>query len=156
LEALLPWAAAIAEHKSGRRSKPNREPPIRHPSFLAIEAITIPASTTDCLRANDLDCTYSRKQYREQFGNNVPHDVPLVVIEFQVSVDVALERFANRRAHHAIDLTPAIVADKVRTYPYGTGTAIVDSELGNDEIRARILKCLGGSLLRRDWVDGGV
>jgi len=102
-----------------------------------------------------LDCTYSRKEYRQQVVDYVPDDVPLVVIEFLVGVDVALERFENRQAHHAVDLTPAIVADKVRTYPYGAGTALVDSDSSDDEIRARILECLGGSLLRRGWVEGG-
>jgi predicted kinase len=102
-----------------------------------------------------LDCTYSRKEYREQVVKSVPDDVPLVVIEFLVSVAAALERFENRQAHHAIDLTPAIVADKVGTYPYGAGTGVVDSESSEAELRARILKHLGGTLLRRGWVEGG-
>jgi len=102
-----------------------------------------------------LDCTYSRKEYRQQVVDHVPDDVPLVVIEFLVSLDVALARFENRQAHHAVDLTRGIVADKARTYPYGSGTVMVDSESSDDEIRARILKCLGGSLLRRGWVEGG-
>ena len=102
-----------------------------------------------------LDCTYSRKEYRQQVVDHVPYDVPLVVIEFLVSLDVALARFENRQAHHAVDLTRGIVADKARTYPYGSGTVMVDSESSDDEIRARILKCLGGSLLRRGWVEGG-
>src|ERR1700722_1170711 len=33
-----------------------------------------------------LDCTYSRKEYRQQVVANIPADVPLVVIEFRVSV----------------------------------------------------------------------
>ena len=103
-----------------------------------------------------LDCTYSRKEYREQVVSNVPDDVPLVVIEFLVSVAVALDRFENRQAHHAIDLTPAIVADKVRTYPYGAGTATVNSELSTNEIRQQILRSLAVVLDRGKWVDGGV
>ena len=103
-----------------------------------------------------LDCTYSRKKYREQVVSNVPADVPLVVIEFLVSVDVALARFENREAHHAIDLTPAIVTDKVRAYPYGFGTAAVNSETTTDEIHRQILRSLDGVLDRGKWVEGGV
>jgi predicted kinase len=103
-----------------------------------------------------LDCTYSRKEYRERVASSVPDDVPLVVIEFLVSVDVALARFENRRAHHAIDLTPAIVAEKVAAYPYGFGTATVNSEMSRDEIREQILRSLGGDLDRGRWADGGV
>src|ERR1041385_3685574 len=35
LVALFPCAAAIGEHKSGRRSKPSHEQLIRHPSFVS-------------------------------------------------------------------------------------------------------------------------
>ncbi len=56
-----------------------------------------------------------------------------------MSVDVALERFESRKAHHAIDLTPAIVAEKVAAYPFGFGTARVNSEIIRDEIRTLIL-----------------
>jgi predicted kinase len=103
-----------------------------------------------------LDCTYSRKEYREQVVSNVPADVRLVVIEFLVSVDVALERFQNRQAHHATDLTPDIVTDKVSAYPYGAGAARVNSEMTTDEIRKQILRSLDGVLDRGKWVEGGV
>jgi predicted kinase len=103
-----------------------------------------------------LDCTYSRKEYRRQVVNRVPAEVPLVVIEFLVTVDVALARFENRQAHHAIDLTPTIVTDKVSAYPYGAGTATVNSEMTTDEIRRQILRSLDGMLDRRKWVEGGV
>jgi predicted kinase len=103
-----------------------------------------------------LDCTYSRKEYREPVVSNVPAGAPLVVIEFLVTVDVALARFENRRAHHAIDLTPAIVTDKVSAYPYGAGTAMVNSEMATDEIREQILRSLDGVLDRQTWVEGGV
>jgi predicted kinase len=103
-----------------------------------------------------LDCTYGRKEYREQVIKSVPAEVPLVVIEFLVSVDVALARFENRRDHHAIDLTPAIVTDKVSAYPYGAGTATVNSEMTTDEIHGQILRSLDGILDRRKWVEGGV
>jgi predicted kinase len=103
-----------------------------------------------------LDCTYSRKEYRDRVVNSVPAEVPLVVIEFLVSVDVALARFENRQAHHAIDLTPAIVTEKVSAYPYGAGTATVNSEMTADEIHKQILRSLDGVLDRRKWVEGGV
>jgi predicted kinase len=103
-----------------------------------------------------LDCTYSRKEYRQQVVDHVPSDVPLVVIEFLVSVDVALERFRNRKVHHAIDLTPAIVAEKVAAYPYGAGAVTMNGETSGDEIRARILRSLDGNLDRGKWVNGGV
>jgi predicted kinase len=103
-----------------------------------------------------LDCTYSRKEYREQVVGSVPADVPLVVIEFLVSVDVALARFGNRQAHHAIDLTPAIITDKVSAYPYGAGAATVNSEMTPDEIHRQIHRSLDGILDRRKWVEGGV
>ena len=103
-----------------------------------------------------LDCTYSRKEYRERVASSVPAEVPLVVIEFLVSVDVALARFENRQAHHAIDLTPGIVTDKVSAYPYGSGTATVNSEMTTEEIHRQILRSLGGVLDRRKWVAGGV
>jgi predicted kinase len=103
-----------------------------------------------------LDCTYSRKEYRERVASSVPAEVPLVVIEFLVSVDVALARFGNRRAHHAIDLTRSIVTDKVSTYPYGAGTATVNSDMINAEIHKQILRSLDGVLDRRKWVAGGV
>ena len=103
-----------------------------------------------------LDCTYSRKEYREQVLNSVPAEVPLVVIEFLVTVDFALARFENRQAHHAIDLTPAIVTEKVSTYPYGAGTATVNSEMTTDEIHEQLLRSLDGILDRRKWIEGGV
>jgi len=103
-----------------------------------------------------LACTYSRKEYRDWVVSSVPAEIPLVVIEFLVSVDVALARFENRRAHHAIDLTPAIVTDKVTAYPYGAGTATVNSEMTTDEIHRQILGSLDGTLDRRKWVEGGV
>ncbi len=103
-----------------------------------------------------LDCTYSRREYREQVVNHVPADVPLVVIEFVVSIDVALARFENRRAHHAIDLTSAIITDKVSGYPYGAAAATVNSEMTTDEIHRLILRSLDGVIDRRKWVEGGV
>jgi len=103
-----------------------------------------------------LDCTYSRKEYRERVVSGVPAEVPLIVIEFLVSVDVALARFENRRAHDAIDLTPAIIRDKVSAYPCGAGTATVNSEMTTDEIHRQILRSLDGVLDRRKWVEGGV
>jgi predicted kinase len=103
-----------------------------------------------------LDCTYSRREYREQVVNSVPAEVPLVVIEFLVSVDVALARFENRQAHHAIDLTPAIVTDKVSAYPYGAGIATLNSEMTTAEIHKQILRSLDGVLDRGKWVEGGV
>ena len=103
-----------------------------------------------------LDCTYSRKEYRQQVVANIPADAPLVVVEFRVSVDAALERFRNRPVHDAIDLTPSIVAAKVASYPYGCGTGIVDSETSSDGIREQILALLGGSLSRQKWIEGGL
>jgi predicted kinase len=108
-----------------------------------------------CLTAV-LDCTYSRKEYRQQVVANVPADVPLVVSEFRVSADVAIERFRNRPVHDAIDLTPSIVAAKVASYPYGCGTGIVDSETSSDGIREQILGSLGGNLSRQKWIEGGL
>jgi len=107
-------------------------------------------------RSTVLDCTYSRKEYRRQMVSHVPADVPLVVLEFQVSVKVALDRFQNRRAHHAIDLTPAIVGEKVAAYPYGFGTATLNSERTSDEIHEQILQSLSGRFDPEKWVEGGV
>jgi predicted kinase len=103
-----------------------------------------------------LDCTYSRREYRQRIVDYVPSDVRLVVIEFYIGVKVALERFKNRPAHDAIDLTPSIVADKVAGYPYGFATAIVNSETSSDEIHDQILQRLGGDLDRQKWIEGGV
>jgi len=103
-----------------------------------------------------LDCTYSRKEYRKQIVRSVPAGVPLIVIEFFVSVDVALLRFEIRKPHHAIDLTPAIVADKVRRYPYGYGTVTINSETSSDKLREQILESLGGELDREKWMDSGL
>jgi len=104
-----------------------------------------------------LDCTYSRKEYRRQVVSHVPADVPLIVLEFHVSVETALQRFGNRKAHHAIDLTPAIVAEKVRTYPYGSGTSAIRSESSTTEIRAQIRHSLAsGTLDPEKWIGAGI
>jgi predicted kinase len=104
-----------------------------------------------------LDCTYSRKEYRRQVVSYVPADVPLIVLEFHVSVEIALQRFGNRQAHHAIDLTPAIVAEKVRTYPYGFGTTAINSESSATEIRAQIHDSLTSRTLDPEaWIDAGL
>ena len=103
-----------------------------------------------------LDCTYSRKEYRQEVVSHVPQDVPLVVLEFHVSVEVVLDRFANRPEHHAIDLTPAIVGEKVAAYPYGFGTATVNSEMTSDKIREQMLLSLDGRLDRGKWIEEGV
>jgi hypothetical protein len=72
-------------------------------------------------------------------------------------VEVALQRFENRQAHHAIDLTPTIVAEKVRTYPYGFGATAINSESSAKEIRAQIHHSLtSGTLDPETWIGAGL
>ena len=103
-----------------------------------------------------LDCTYSRKEYRRRVVSEISDDTSLVVVEFQVSVDVALARFQNRSAHHAIDLTPAIVAEKVAAYPYGSASATINSEAASEEVHKQMLRALNAPLDRGKWVERGV
>lgn len=102
-----------------------------------------------------LDCTYSRREYRRQVLCNVTDEDTVIVIEFLVSSETALARFRNRRGHDATDLTTALVRDRVSTYPYGFGTAVVDGERSMEEIGKLILQSLSQGLDRQNWIDGG-
>jgi adenylate kinase family enzyme len=105
-----------------------------------------------------LDCSYSRKEFRSHVVNNVQSNDTLVVIEFRISVETALERFSRRRNHGAIDLTRELVADRAKTYPYGHGTAVVDGEKPTDQLVPEISAIIdrAQTLDRRSWVSGGV
>jgi predicted kinase len=104
-----------------------------------------------------LDCTYSRRAVRREVVDCLKGDDGLVVIEFAVSVAVAVQRFRARGRHGAVNLTSALVVDRVQSYPYGYATAIVGSEQSPEDIRTAVLRILGQDvqLDREKWVAAG-
>ena len=109
-----------------------------------------------------LDGTYSRRQVRQQLLElleDVEHDFRLIVVEFSVSPEVAVSRFNQRAEHHAADLTPEIVRARAELYPYGSGTALVNSESSLEEVQASVINAIrsGSQDFDRDrWVRIGL
>ena len=76
-----------------------------------------------------LDATYTAAMCRHWLVDVVDQTGgTLVVLECRVSVALAVERWARRAAHPALDLTAERVAMLARDYPYFPATCRVDVE----------------------------
>jgi predicted kinase len=104
-----------------------------------------------------LDCTYSRKAVRREVVQCLNDEDRLVVVEFAVTIEVALQRFRGRRHHGATDLTSALVVDRVQSYPYGHGSATIDSQQPIEAIHGALLRLVeeDHGLDHRQWVEAG-
>jgi predicted kinase len=128
--------------------------------LLAYEIAAVSARTI--LRRGSmpiLDCTYSRRETRQQLVDNVQPNIRLIVVEFLVNPDVAVTRFNHRPAHHATDMTPEIVRLRTESYPYGSGAVLVDSESNPEDIQASVIQAIesgGQDFDGHRWVRSGL
>ena len=105
-----------------------------------------------------VDCTYSRKQYREGLAASLPHNCHSVLAECQVTEDEALRRFENRKRHHAVDLTKEGVRRSVSEFRY-SNLGIVLEESSSPAYRLSRLNELmaqGPYLDLPQWVEFGL
>jgi|GEM_PF-6395355 len=86
-----------------------------------------------------LEGTFSRIEHRAGLIRALP-DARVIVIELQVPLEVALDRFADRKDHPASDLTSKIVEDRNRDYPYSPGVARLD---GTSSLDKQLIRALG-------------
>ncbi len=81
-----------------------------------------------------LEGTFSRFEHRRGLLYALP-DAQTFIFEIQVPLEVALERFAKREGHPAIDQTEETVRDRNIEFPFSTvaikvdGTALLDAQL---------------------------
>jgi hypothetical protein len=104
-----------------------------------------------------LDCTYSRRVVRHQLLKRLREDDGLVVVEFRVEPQVALERFRLRASHDAVDLSPQIVIERANTYPYGAASATINGGDSATSVWRQLLSAVDTEdcLDREKWERAG-
>jgi predicted kinase len=114
----------------------------------------------ECARAVVLDATYTAAECRQGMIDIVERiGGPLFLIECHVEPHVAVERFAQRHHHPAVDLTPSRVDHLAREYPYSPQAWPALSSGHDDLALAEILEHLErralSSAARLDWCRRG-
>ncbi len=107
-----------------------------------------------------LDATYARREPRQDLANHV-HRMTDSVLLIQCSVEEAEaeKRLVEReKGHPAVDLTPSLVRERVRSYPFKSRAPILDSvRLSVEEMASQAFQVVqGGEPIRLvEWTTGG-
>jgi predicted kinase len=105
-----------------------------------------------------IECTYSRREYRESAARLLPATCNVALIECHVTTEEALRRFANRGPHRAIDLTADRVKLSVSDYSFsGMGMTCSQDEPLQSRLERSIALIQDGPYLQlRPWIEFGL
>jgi len=104
-----------------------------------------------------LEGTFSRREHRRGLIRAFP-DARVTILELQVPLKEALERFSKRKDHPATDLTAKIVEERNGDYPYSPAVSLIDGSSPIDQQLTRALSIVKSGIFHDAdaWKNLGV